>query len=657
MSGRPLIRRDSSRPRFVALLPLTLLALACAVRPAQAQRSSEDAVAEAEDAFGMTVGRESIGLYSPNSARGFSPVQAGNLRVDGLYFDQITGMAGLVTRIVRSEAVHVGIAAQGYLFPAPTGVVDYQLRTPGNESLVSALIGTASDGLGYEETDAQIAVLPDVFSMGLGIGLTRHNGFDYAANGTSFDAGWIALWRPSAALVITPFWGMRNVKQRGSRLDVYIGDSGYPSFRQVELPSAPWADYGFLTQNFGTTARYEFGDGWRLAVGVFRSLSYSPGNDDPELNNVNGLGQGVFALAASPPSSSGSTSGEIRLSNRFDTGPIHNTAYVHITGRDSSIESGGAETANLVAATTTYLPPLPRPPLDVGPNTDVRVQQFTPGVAYSGNWPNRGQLTLGLQKIDYQRTVTTPGFPAESDRNSPWLYNAAAAVSLTHPLLLYASYTRGFEEAGVAPSDASNRFEPLPAELDTQVDAGVRYQLRPKLQIVAGVFDIHKPYFDFDQANLFRLVGNTTNRGAELSLTGDLTSRLNVVSGIVLIHPTVQFQPGTVPGPTNQIAIGPIPGFMSTYLQYHSVAFPGLVFGATIQTTSSRYAVYPNIDIPAATTFGADIRYHTRLWGKEATFWLESYNLDNAYVLRANESGQLQALDPLRFELSLVIDI
>jgi len=250
-----------------------------------------------------------------------------------------------------------------------------------------------------------------------------------------------------------------------------------------------------------------------------------------------------------------------------------------------------------------------------------------------------------------------PGFAMLSDRTSTLLYNAAGAASVTHNLLVYASYTRGFEEAGIAPSDATNRCEPLPAELDTQIDAGVRYQLRPKLQLIAGVFDIYKPYFDLDQTNLFRLVGNTRNRGAELSLTGDLTTRLNLVSGIVLIHPTVQYQPGAVTGPINQIAIGPIPGFMRTYLQYHPAALPRLILGATIQTISSRYAVYPNINLPAVTTFGADLRYRTQLWGKEATFWLQSYNLDNAYLLAPNESGELNALDARRFELSLVIDI
>ena len=57
------------------------------------------------------------------------------------------------TRLVRSAAVHVGIAAQGYLFPAPTGVVDYQLRVPGDTAVVSTLNGYATYGVFYDETD------------------------------------------------------------------------------------------------------------------------------------------------------------------------------------------------------------------------------------------------------------------------------------------------------------------------------------------------------------------------------------------------------------------------------------------------------------------------------------------------------------------------
>jgi iron complex outermembrane recepter protein len=138
-----------------ALEVLALMVGLIASGAAWAQRSSEDAVAEALDAFATTVGRQEIGLYSADSARGFSPTQAGNLRLDGLYFDELN-FGRPVNAIVRGSSVHVGIAAQGYQFPAPTGVVDYQLRTPGNEFVTSVLIGDATYGVAYNETDLQL---------------------------------------------------------------------------------------------------------------------------------------------------------------------------------------------------------------------------------------------------------------------------------------------------------------------------------------------------------------------------------------------------------------------------------------------------------------------------------------------------------------------
>ena len=66
---------------------LRLAAAACALAaaPAAAQeRSDDNAVIEAEDAFGISVGRESLGIYSPGNARGFSPSAAGNVRIEGL---------------------------------------------------------------------------------------------------------------------------------------------------------------------------------------------------------------------------------------------------------------------------------------------------------------------------------------------------------------------------------------------------------------------------------------------------------------------------------------------------------------------------------------------------------------------------------------------
>ena len=71
--------------RHLLIVVLVLLPLAAA-----AQRVDDNAVTAADDAFGTTVGTQVIGLYDTDGARGFSPKDAGNLRIDGLYFDQQT---------------------------------------------------------------------------------------------------------------------------------------------------------------------------------------------------------------------------------------------------------------------------------------------------------------------------------------------------------------------------------------------------------------------------------------------------------------------------------------------------------------------------------------------------------------------------------------
>jgi hypothetical protein len=78
----------------------------------QAQRVDENAIVQAQDAFGITVGDEEIGLYSAGDARGFSPKDAGNLVIEGLYYDQQTYEP--TARIIEGSVLRVGLSAQSY---------------------------------------------------------------------------------------------------------------------------------------------------------------------------------------------------------------------------------------------------------------------------------------------------------------------------------------------------------------------------------------------------------------------------------------------------------------------------------------------------------------------------------------------------------------
>src|SRR5436305_9292574 len=169
--------RGSARamPNFIGLRLAVLLAgLSLVPTGAVAQnRTGDNAITQAEDAFGFSVGRESIGIYNANQARGFSPTQAGNVRIDGLYFDPAFGLQGL---LVDNVGIKVGLSAQGYPFEAPSGIVDQSLRRP-SPAMGGSLVAGGDSWRGYSaQLDGSIPITDR---------LAVHAGFNGGAQGFS----------------------------------------------------------------------------------------------------------------------------------------------------------------------------------------------------------------------------------------------------------------------------------------------------------------------------------------------------------------------------------------------------------------------------------------------------------------------------------------
>ena len=339
------------------------------------------------------------------------------------------------------------------------------------------------------------------------------------------------------------------------------------------------------------------------------------------------------------------------------TDHIRNTLYFSVKGRDRSLRSGGVANVDFGLATLSFAPPVQDDVVyQTGPTTLVKTQQVTPGIAYEGFWRDVGQLSLGLQKSFYESTARVPGNAEVSTRLRPWLYDIGAAAIVTSRLAVYASTTRGLEEIGTAPINASNRDQAVPAQLTRQVDAGIRYSLSKSLALVAGVFKIDKPYFDLDAQRFFRQIGTTSNRGAELSISGALTDRFTVVAGYLYIDPTVRYDTGGGMQ-AERTPIGPIPGLLRANFQYRPAFLNGLIFDAKIESTSSRYARYPDISLPAVTSLDLGTRYNTHIRGKPATWRLQLYNLTNASYLSPHASGMLMAYDERHYEMSVAFSL
>ena len=97
--------RPTLLPRLIcAALGLTSVTHALADDSNSAEKTTvktvvdkNNAISGAEDGFGNQSGKESIGIYDDGNVRGFSPSKAGNLRIEGMYFDRAAYLGHLLT--------------------------------------------------------------------------------------------------------------------------------------------------------------------------------------------------------------------------------------------------------------------------------------------------------------------------------------------------------------------------------------------------------------------------------------------------------------------------------------------------------------------------------------------------------------------------------
>ncbi len=637
---------------FIILISFAYLSIA---GPAFAQRAEENAVAEADDAFGTVVGNEEIGLYSATIARGFNPSQAGNLRINGLYFDQA---AAPNVRVRRGSTIHVGISAQGYPLPAPTGVADYRLRVPGDRPVTSVV---AREGALFSywrhnvEVDTQTPIVENVLSIGAGVGYERNTAHQFAVGDEGYEGGLIANWTPSESVTVIPFASyLKTTAVGGDRPRVFVGDNDPPNFRAEDLTSPDWLTFGFRQANFGVVSEAELPGRWTLEAGVFRSINNTPESFTAFLLNTNELGDGDYFITKSPPRHTRSTSGEVRLSKSVDEGARRHTFSLSARARDRSSTFGGGDRRSFGRVSLGAFPELEEPQFDPGETTASKTRQVTGGVIYQGVWRDIGQISAAAQKTSYKRSLIRPASTPVESRESPWLFNTAAAVFISDKLAVYGSYARGIEELGTAPGNAVNRDEAVPAALTRQVDAGLRYSVTPDVQFVAGVFEIEKPYYALDDALLFRELGDIRHRGVELSLAGAVTDSLTVVAGAVFIKPRISDATAAAEQLT---AVGPIPRLVRVNLQYRPDALPGWAFDAKVESTSSRFLDVANTRrLPGVITYDAGVRYNTTISDVPVRFRLQGRNLTNTNSITPNISGQLRPFEQRRVEFSIAAD-
>lgn len=632
----------------------TAVGLALAPQIAFAQRADENAVTAAEDAFGVSVGNESLGLYNPYDVRGFSAIDAGNARIDGLYFDQ---QIDPVNPIVEGSTMRVGISAQGYPLPAPTGIVDYSIRRAGEKPIYSvyAAFG-AYESMGVELTTST-PIVKGRLAVAAGGALYRDNS-PTRASSLYGNIGIVPRWTPSDSVEIMPFFS--RSWSSGGEDDPLIFVSGPflpPRISRRTFYGQPWAENENVGTNAGVLGKFALGERTTFRTGVFRSEFVAHENFADLFVNVDPNGVGDHFIIADRDLKFASTSGELRLTHDLANGPEEQLVHLVVRARDQKRRYGGSGFADLGAGTIGVPAFVPEPVFSFGPKTRDHVQQLTVAAAYQGRLFDRLELTAGLQKAFYEKTTVDPSAPAPAvGKDEPFLYNGAAAFHFDKKLAFYASYARGLEEGGTAPAVAVNKDAASPALITRQIDAGFRYAFTDDLRLVAGVFEVTKPYFNLDAMNVYRELGEFRQRGIEMSLTGSPVKGLTLVAGNLLVQPRVTGEEvelgliGEKPvGQTNRLTI--------ISADYQIPFATGFSVNGTLISVGDRVASRDNaLSIPARYVVDLGARYRFKIGAAPAQLSLRVGNVGNKFGWRTNASEVFVPNDQRRVSVDLAAD-
>lgn len=512
------------------MVPVALMV----ANPVQAQSANDDVLAESDDAFGTHVGLESTGTYTEFDARGFNPLDAGNSRIDGIYFDQVWN---LPSRLRRSTSIRVGFSAVDTPFVAPTGLVDQQLHPLPKEAGNSLIYNRYWYGGYFNEWEYRLPI-NDRLAVRGGIGFATIGQSD-GSDGKSYAVTLRGFAR-IGEMELSPFYAFgENTHDEAKPLVVV--SAGY-------LPKVPpsrkylgqnWAAGTRDYMNVGATLKGPLIGDLSFRGGVFRSVVDRPSSFTEIYDVRTPQSLARHFVLADPSHDNRSTSGEglfvWRLGNRGNDHRI----FAGYRGRNRVTETGGSQFFDFGLVPYGNKDLHPEPEFAFSASSRGRVRQSSWMAAYVGTIAGVGHVNLGVQKARYRASARN-GETGEVDRAraDPWLYNAALLVDIASSVSAYLATQRGLEDSGIAPGNAANRDEQLPAVRSSQYEGGIKWDFG-KGQLVMAGFQITKPYFSFAANRDFVVLGDQRHRGIEASLAGQLLDRLHVVAGAVVMDPVV----------------------------------------------------------------------------------------------------------------------
>jgi iron complex outermembrane receptor protein len=624
------VEAGSFRGADVMDVPSTVNVITREVLELQAAAGLYDAV---RNTAGVTRQQNGGDTWDQLVIRGIAVENRTNYRLNGslplMNFGQVS--------MENKERVEVlkGATALYYGFTSPAGVVNFVTKRAGS-------IPVNTIGLHLDSQGSAVATIDAARRFGesgqFGVRVNAAGGtlgshLDGVGNGNRGFASGAFDWRVNARMRLRAdleYDKRRVTEQAGINLPTAVGGV-------ITLPRAvdprrlvgpDWAAFETHARNAQLRADIALDDTWALTL----EAGHAETKRDRALpifrfNNAASVATGAGRITGNLQHAD-VDSGMLRaeLAGQLRTGPF--THDLTIGASDTDKGQAPLYQANYTIPAQNLYDPLPVTNVTIGavpttPTTalDSRDQglYLVDRISFKA-W----QFIGGVRRVDYRSTQGANDY--DVSETTPM---AAVIYRVRDDISLYASTAEGLEEGEAAPAGSANEGTRMAPGVSTQKEVGARWRTAGGLLTQAALFDIERPGYYTNTANVFTADGEQRYRGLELSVQGRVLRNLSWQGSAQWLDP--EFRNIDTAGNVNYN--GKLPEnaarrTASTYLAWDLDAVPGLTLTGGAYYTGRR----PVNDLNQAwlggtTLYSVGARYVGALAGKRTTWQL---NVDNA---------------------------
>lgn len=561
----------------------------------------------------------------------------------------------------NKERVEVlkGATALYYGFTSPAGVVNFVTKRAGSAALDVVGVNVDSQGSAVATLDTARRFGADgEFGVRVNAaGGTLGSHLDGVGNGNRGFASGAFDWRVNARVRLRAdleYDKRRVTEQAGINLPPVTGGviTLPRSVDPSRLVGPDWARFETHSRNAQLRADIALNDDWALTL----EAGHAGTKRDRALpifrfNNAASVATGAGRITGNLQHSDvDSRMLRAELAGQLRTGPFTHDLTIGASDTDKG-QAPIFQTNYTIPAQNLYAP-LPVTSFTIGAvpaaPTTAALDSSDKGLYLVdrislGAW----QFIGGVRRVDYRSTQGANDY--DVSETTPM---AALVYRLGNDISLYASAAEGLEEGEPAPTGSANEGTRMAPGVSKQKEIGARWRTAGGLLTQAALFDIERPGYYTNTANVFTADGEQRYRGLELSVQGRLLRSLSWQGSAQVLDPEFRNINATYNGKLPENAARRT---ASTFLAWDLAAVPGLALTGGAYFTGRR----PVNDLNQAwlggtTLYSLGARYVGQFAGKRTTWQL---NVDNAVDKQywAGAGTRLSAGMPRLVKLSMKV--